>query len=150
MHLIFMYTTEDYTYTMAPTVTWSYIEIGGGVVSACMPVSKPAFLWMTTKIGLTGERGLLSRPISFTAWTRCWKGFTSRSAGDTEPRVEGHVFAYAAAGGEHVFPAETPSPRPGERGRVVLSLKKYLRPGDSELFQSAAGQSKSTATRSSG
>lgn len=51
----------DFSYSILPGVVWSYTEIVIGLTSACLPVSKPAVLWVTHKIGITGREGIFTR-----------------------------------------------------------------------------------------
>lgn len=61
LHLLIAFVSTDFTYTIVPVVVWSYVEIVIGLVSACLPVSKPAVLWVTNRLGITGKNGFLKR-----------------------------------------------------------------------------------------
>ena len=40
--VLFSYTALDSSYTLAPTVAWTAIEMSAGIVSACLPTMRPA------------------------------------------------------------------------------------------------------------
>lgn len=61
LHLLIDFAKTDFAYNVVPVVVWSYIEIVIGLVSACLPVSKPAVLWVTHRLGITGQHGFLRR-----------------------------------------------------------------------------------------
>ena len=79
----------DPSYTLAPTVGWTAIEMSAGIVSACLPTLVPALKWIGRKIGLgklmtlTTSRGTsngASKPTLVTA------GGTGASAQRTDRR----------------------------------------------------------------
>lgn len=44
----------DPTYTLAPTVGWTVIEMSAGLISACLPVLRPVVGLCFSKIGIEG------------------------------------------------------------------------------------------------
>ena len=69
--MLFTYSPLDPSYTLAPTVGWTSIELSAGIVSACLPASLPALKWFTRAIGI---QSLASTVVG------------RSSAGDTELR----------------------------------------------------------------
>lgn len=61
LHMLIAFASTDFSYNIVPVVVWSYVEIVIGLVSACLPVSKPAVLWVTHRLGITGQKGFLRR-----------------------------------------------------------------------------------------
>ncbi|OOO07109.1 hypothetical protein OAory_01093120 [Aspergillus oryzae] len=53
--VLFTYTATDSSYTLAPTVGWTAIEMSAGIVSACLPTLRPALRYMARKLGLHGR-----------------------------------------------------------------------------------------------
>ncbi|KIW06741.1 uncharacterized protein PV09_02434 [Verruconis gallopava] len=60
--VLFSYTSKDPTYTLAPTVGWTSIEMSAGIVSACLPVMRPIIQFVAKKLGLDGSM-FLSNPL---------------------------------------------------------------------------------------
>ncbi|KAL7893025.1 putative PTH11-type G-protein coupled receptor protein [Trichoderma sp. TUCIM 5745] len=56
--VLFTYTSKDPTYTLAPTVGWTVIEISAGIISACLPTLLPVIRLFFKAIGI--ERKLFS------------------------------------------------------------------------------------------
>ncbi|RYP89230.1 hypothetical protein DL769_000154 [Monosporascus sp. CRB-8-3] len=50
--VLFLYSALDPSYTLAPTVGWTAIEMSAGIVSACLPTMVPAFKFIGRTIGL--------------------------------------------------------------------------------------------------
>ncbi|OJJ07025.1 hypothetical protein ASPVEDRAFT_141141 [Aspergillus versicolor CBS 583.65] len=50
--VLFSYTALDSSYTLAPTVGWTAIEMSAGIVSACLPTLRPAFAFFFRVLGL--------------------------------------------------------------------------------------------------
>ncbi|KAK1992845.1 integral membrane protein [Colletotrichum falcatum] len=59
--VLFTYTSSDPTYTLAPTVGWTAIEMSAGIVSACLPTLRPAMQHMARACGITGSMGGMFR-----------------------------------------------------------------------------------------
>ncbi|KAI0013158.1 hypothetical protein F4779DRAFT_566026 [Xylariaceae sp. FL0662B] len=51
--VLFSYNAADPSYTLAPTVGWTAIEMSAGIVSACLPTLVPAIKLIARSIGLT-------------------------------------------------------------------------------------------------
>ncbi|KAH8603128.1 hypothetical protein B0O99DRAFT_22140 [Bisporella sp. PMI_857] len=56
--VLFSYSNADPTYTLAPTVGWTAIEMAAGIISACLPTLRPAFEFMVRKLGIKPLVGL--------------------------------------------------------------------------------------------
>ncbi|KAK4066786.1 hypothetical protein H0G86_004925 [Trichoderma simmonsii] len=56
--VLFTYTNSDPTYTLAPTVGWTVIEVSAGIVSACLPTLLPVLRLFARSIGI--KRNFLS------------------------------------------------------------------------------------------
>ncbi|KAL6860846.1 GPCR, PTH11-type [Trichoderma novae-zelandiae] len=56
--VLFTYSASDPTYTLAPTVGWTIIEISAGIVSACLPTLLPVIRLFLRSIGI--KRNLFS------------------------------------------------------------------------------------------
>ncbi|KAF7555316.1 hypothetical protein G7046_g6587 [Stylonectria norvegica] len=52
--VLFSYSDKDPSYTLAPTVGWTAIEMSAGIVSACLPTLKPALTFFARKLGFSG------------------------------------------------------------------------------------------------
>lgn len=72
--VLFSYTALDPSYTLAPTVGWTAIEMSAGIISACLPTLVPAFKLIGRSLGLgkllslnTSKDG--SRPTKVTLGT---------------------------------------------------------------------------------
>ncbi|PYI05217.1 hypothetical protein BO78DRAFT_470775 [Aspergillus sclerotiicarbonarius CBS 121057] len=50
--VLFSYTSLDSSYTLAPTVGWTAIEMSAGIVSACLPTIRPALQLGARKLGI--------------------------------------------------------------------------------------------------
>ncbi|MBE3046321.1 hypothetical protein IMZ48_28050 [Candidatus Bathyarchaeota archaeon] len=72
--MLFTYSPLDPSYTLAPTVGWTSIELSAGIVSACLPASLPALKWFIRAIGI---RSLASTVVGLS------------SAGDTKLKTDG-------------------------------------------------------------
>ncbi|KAK1584958.1 uncharacterized protein LY79DRAFT_559905 [Colletotrichum navitas] len=59
--VLFTYTAADPTYTLAPTVGWTAIEMSAGIVSACLPTLRPAMQHLARACGITGSMGGMFR-----------------------------------------------------------------------------------------
>ncbi|EJT74163.1 hypothetical protein GGTG_08009 [Gaeumannomyces tritici R3-111a-1] len=55
--VLFTYSNNDPSYTLAPTVGWTAIEISAGIVSACLPTLRPVIQLLARAIGITGSLG---------------------------------------------------------------------------------------------
>jgi len=52
--VLFSYSALDSSYTLAPTVGWTAIEISAGIISACLPTLRPALQLFARKCGIKG------------------------------------------------------------------------------------------------
>ncbi|KAK3986391.1 hypothetical protein QBC44DRAFT_248392 [Cladorrhinum sp. PSN332] len=52
--VLFSYSELDPTYTLAPTVGWTAIEMSAGIISACLPVFRPVLQWVGRGVGIKG------------------------------------------------------------------------------------------------
>ncbi|KAK9442530.1 hypothetical protein VB005_03593 [Metarhizium brunneum] len=59
--VLFTYTAKDPTYTLAPTVGWTAIEMSAGIVSACLPTLLPIALCCARAFGFTRTASVPSR-----------------------------------------------------------------------------------------
>ncbi|OLN86240.1 hypothetical protein CCHL11_04143 [Colletotrichum chlorophyti] len=59
--VLFTYDGTDPTYTLAPTVGWTAIEMSAGIVSACLPTLRPAFQLIFRACGFKGNMGGIFR-----------------------------------------------------------------------------------------
>ncbi|TLS22197.1 uncharacterized protein PpBr36_10033 [Pyricularia pennisetigena] len=50
--ILFTYNNNDPTYTLAPTVGWTAIEMSGGIISACLPTMRPCLQYFARKCGI--------------------------------------------------------------------------------------------------
>ncbi|KAL4889363.1 hypothetical protein BDV59DRAFT_205350 [Aspergillus ambiguus] len=50
--VLFTYQPTDSSYTLAPTVGWTAIEMSAGIVSACLPTLRPALQMMARTLGI--------------------------------------------------------------------------------------------------
>ncbi|KAJ5888159.1 hypothetical protein N7495_008200 [Penicillium taxi] len=75
--VLFSYNSADSSYTLAPVVSWTAIEMSAGIVSANLPTIRPAIRFGARLLGLDGIFGSLLRssgetngPLSKNAATR--------------------------------------------------------------------------------
>ncbi|TDZ17046.1 Satratoxin biosynthesis SC1 cluster protein 4 [Colletotrichum orbiculare MAFF 240422] len=59
--VLFTYSAADPTYTLAPTVGWTAIEMSAGIVSACLPTLRPAMQSAARACGIKGSMGGMFR-----------------------------------------------------------------------------------------
>ncbi|EAW19719.1 uncharacterized protein NFIA_027930 [Aspergillus fischeri NRRL 181] len=59
--VLFSYTSADSSYTLAPTVGWTAIEMSAGIVSACLPTLRPALQAIVRILGIQGALPALLR-----------------------------------------------------------------------------------------
>ncbi|KAF7179312.1 hypothetical protein CNMCM7691_008245 [Aspergillus felis] len=59
--VLFSYTSADSSYTLAPTVGWTAIEMSAGIVSACLPTLRPALQAIVRILGIRGALPALLR-----------------------------------------------------------------------------------------
>ncbi|GKT51929.1 satratoxin biosynthesis SC1 cluster protein 4 [Colletotrichum spaethianum] len=59
--VLFTYSASDPTYTLAPTVGWTAIEMSAGIVSACLPTIRPAMQRIARACGIKGNMGGMFR-----------------------------------------------------------------------------------------
>ncbi|KAI0599760.1 hypothetical protein F4775DRAFT_108949 [Biscogniauxia sp. FL1348] len=83
--VLFSYSALDPSYTLAPTVGWTVIEMSAGITSACLPTLVPALKLIGRTIGL----GRLMSLSTTRGGTREQKGSTGPSAASM-PRHEHH------------------------------------------------------------
>ena len=50
--VLFSYSNADPSYTLAPTVAWTAIEMSAGITSVCLPSLRPIFVLFTKSLGL--------------------------------------------------------------------------------------------------
>ncbi|KAK3290486.1 uncharacterized protein B0H64DRAFT_452552 [Chaetomium fimeti] len=50
--VLFSYTNDDPSYSLAPTVGWTAIEMSAGIVSACLPTLGPVMTFFAGKVGI--------------------------------------------------------------------------------------------------
>ena len=59
--VLFTYTATDPSYTLAPTVGWTAIEMAAGIVSACLPTMLPALNIFLRMVGIRSQNGSTNR-----------------------------------------------------------------------------------------
>lgn len=60
--ILFSYSNLDPSYTLAPTVGWTAIEMSAGITSACLPTIGPGVQFIANKLGIKGSMfGLFTR-----------------------------------------------------------------------------------------
>ncbi|KAK1716691.1 hypothetical protein CaCOL14_000394 [Colletotrichum acutatum] len=59
--VLFTYSGTDPSYTLAPTVGWTAIEMSAGIVSACLPTIRPAVQRIVRACGFKGSMGGMFR-----------------------------------------------------------------------------------------
>jgi hypothetical protein len=55
--VLFTYTATDPSYSLAPTVGWTAIEMAAGIVSACLPTMLPALNVFLRVVGIKSQNG---------------------------------------------------------------------------------------------
>ncbi|KAM0328617.1 hypothetical protein ACHAQA_005028 [Verticillium albo-atrum] len=62
--VLFTYSASDPTYTLAPTVGWTAIEMSAGIVSACLPTLRPVMMICARSLGIKGSFSETLRGVS--------------------------------------------------------------------------------------
>ncbi|PLB48122.1 hypothetical protein P170DRAFT_360728 [Aspergillus steynii IBT 23096] len=62
--VLFSYTMADSSYTLAPTVAWTAIEMSAGIISACLPTLRPALQAAARLLHIQGTMPALLRSRS--------------------------------------------------------------------------------------
>ncbi|KAF9886704.1 hypothetical protein FE257_011218 [Aspergillus nanangensis] len=119
--VLFSYTAADSSYTLAPTVGWTAIEMSAGIVSACLPTLRPALQLAARALGIQRFMPALLQSRSETA---------AKSSG-TDPSHNASTVDDGAAGARdrHSFyqlPGETESDK--YHGVTQRELDSSLRP----------------------
>lgn len=57
--VLFTYDAMDPSYTLAPTVGWTAIEMAAGIVSANLPTMLPVFRWLARAVGINSLAGTI-------------------------------------------------------------------------------------------
>lgn len=122
----------DSPFEIVPAFVWSYIEIVSGIVCASLPLCKPVFCWGTNRLGLTGENGMVARLKLFKVDLKLSGPF----AGDLE---EGRVGGHGPAGFTARAEMDSASDSSG-------AFAKYLKSGDTTLFNTMVSQAKSESS----
>ncbi|RAL11712.1 uncharacterized protein BO97DRAFT_391819 [Aspergillus homomorphus CBS 101889] len=65
--VLFSYTAADSSYTLAPTVGWTAIEMSAGIVSACLPTVRPALQLAARKLGIQAVMPAIFRSTGHSA-----------------------------------------------------------------------------------
>jgi hypothetical protein len=84
--VLFSYNNNDPTYTIAPTVGWTAIEMSAGIVSACLPIMGPALAFCAGKLGI--KRFLRTTYGEGTAEASSSKNFAQSGTGSKRDRTE--------------------------------------------------------------
>ncbi len=85
--VLFSYSNGDPTYTLAPTVGWTSIEMSAGIVSACLPTLGPILALCASKLGI--KRTLLGTTRGGnTGNTSGSKTFGQSATGSVSDRTE--------------------------------------------------------------
>lgn len=50
--VLFNYSKHDISYTLAPLLAWSDVEMSAGIISACLPTMRPLVRLVTARLGL--------------------------------------------------------------------------------------------------
>jgi len=80
--ILFSYSALDPTYTLAPTVGWTAIEMSAGIVSACLPTMRPALHLIVRKLGIKGSMPGLFRSHRSTGFSN-----NSPSSNTNDPAI---------------------------------------------------------------
>ena len=86
--VLFTYDNGDPTYTLAPTVGWTAIEMSAGIVSACLPTLLPVLKWFLRAVGI---QGLTSALRGTSAADSKLKGEFNHELSSREPTLRGKV-----------------------------------------------------------
>ncbi|KID75583.1 uncharacterized protein G6M90_00g046370 [Metarhizium brunneum] len=73
--VLFNYSKHDISYTLAPLLAWSDIEMSAGIISACLPTMRPLVRLVTARLGLASI-------FRLSRFTRSWAD-GSREESDT-------------------------------------------------------------------
>ncbi|KAH7136826.1 hypothetical protein B0J13DRAFT_81558 [Dactylonectria estremocensis] len=101
--VLFTYSATDPTYTLAPTVGWTAIEMSAGIVSACLPTMLPVLRIFIRYTGLQALAGTV-------------RGSTTRSKTDRS------AFGNGVESREDVEARPAPTSEPNARGDVFYRL----------------------------
>ncbi|TWU74359.1 hypothetical protein ED733_006412 [Metarhizium rileyi] len=149
--VLFTYTAKDPTYTLAPTVGWTAIEMSAGIISACLPTLLPIVLGCARALGLTRTSTIPGRetnaPPTFggsggnrdksTSGSNTLTNFsTSAEDEDIHKHAENPFYCLSAdAESESVIS----HPADSRTGTSETSLEPHLRPDTKGYRHSAKG-----------
>ncbi|KAL1962349.1 hypothetical protein VTN77DRAFT_9762 [Rasamsonia byssochlamydoides] len=89
--VLFSYTALDSSYTLAPTVGWTAIEISAGITSACLPTLRPALQFFARHLGLQGVMPGLLRSASSTGFSKTGRSNLSTGPTTMDDNTPGHT-----------------------------------------------------------
>ncbi|KAH6884890.1 hypothetical protein B0T10DRAFT_492944 [Thelonectria olida] len=146
--VLFTYTATDPTYTLAPTVGWTDIEMSAGIISACLPTMLPVMKFF---LRITGLGRLLSTvngssvPVFGSRTGTSTKGLSSQINPDSR---QGTTSDSNGRGDSfYRLPDETDSDGLGKSGGIVTTAAAAdakLRP-DTQGYQFTVNSFKSTS-----
>jgi hypothetical protein len=93
--VLFTYTATDPSYSLAPTVGWTAIEMAAGIVSACLPTMLPALNVFLRVVGIKSQNGSSARRSSMNL-------FSSKGNKSNVSRTETNGTAPTARDGRRV------------------------------------------------
>ena len=122
--VLFTYTATDPSYSLAPTVGWTAIEMAAGIVSACLPTMLPALNVFLRVVGIKSQNGSSARRSSMNL-------FSSKGNKSNVSRTETNGTAPTARDGRRVsatafyrLPDENDSVGSGDCDKVLGPEKK--------------------------
>lgn len=91
--VLFTYSSEDPTYTLTRTVGWTVIEMSAGIMSACLPTMRPAFIFLTRSIGIRRAPKPWSSRITASRLTKSQGNRPLENSNNTVRKDSPHAFS---------------------------------------------------------
>lgn len=120
--MLFSYDASDPTYTLAPTVGWTSIEMSAGIVSACLPTLLPILRWLIHSVVGT---------------------LRGTSVGDSKLTGKGSAFNHELSSGDATLRSKVPDPRGKTKGKPFYRLPDDT---DSDTAKGAGNSTVATDT----
>jgi hypothetical protein len=123
--VLFSYSNADPTFTLAPVVGWTAIEMSVGIMSACLPTLRPALIRLSRMIGIKGSMSALrSRSSNSAGLSNNTGGTTLNSSTDPSRKTSQRAFHRLPDNGDRDV-SRTPLEaklRPDHYGPMVTSV----------------------------
>ena len=130
--MLFTYSDSDPTYTLAPTVGWTAIEMSAGITSACLPTLLPVANAVARRLGIKSPLRAKLRPgANPTKDASSFSGLQSGGAGGRDvlggPGKRGNSDNFYRLPDE-TYSSDAAAPRGARRSASSTPIQSKLRP----------------------